>query len=157
MIGAGITLNGVPRHFEVAPQVVLADVLRDHCGLTGCKVACDQAVCGACTVLADGRPIAACATFMFALDGACITTIEGLAKGSALHPVQEAFLACDALQCGFCTPGMVLSTVALLERHPDPSEQTIRAWLGGNLCRCTGYSPIVAAVREAALRSRLAG
>jgi aerobic-type carbon monoxide dehydrogenase small subunit (CoxS/CutS family) len=155
MITVSVTLNGVPRQFQVSPRDVLADVLREHCGLTGCKVGCDQGICGACTVLADGRPVAACATFMFKVDGAQITTVEGLGSGDTLHRVQAAFLACGAFQCGFCTSGMVLSAVALLAEHPDPDEQTIRAWLGGNLCRCTGYGPIVAAVREAAAHDAL--
>jgi aerobic carbon-monoxide dehydrogenase small subunit len=151
-IGVSVTLNGLPRQFQVASNDVLADVLRERCGLTGCKVACDQGVCGACTVLVNGRPVAACATFMFAVDGAEITTIEGLATGDALHPVQEAFVTCGAFQCGFCTPGMILSIVALLGEEPDPDEHTIRRWLDGNLCRCTGYGPIVAAVRAASMR-----
>lgn len=152
MITVSVTLNGLPRQFQVASNDVLADVLRERCGLMGCKVGCDQGVCGACTVLVNGRPVAACTTFMFAVDGAEIVTIEGLASGDVLHRVQEAFLACGAFQCGFCTSGMVLSIVALLDQEPNPDEQTIRAWLAGNLCRCTGYGPIVAAVREAALR-----
>ena len=151
-IGVSVTLNGLPRQFQVAPNDVLADVLRERCGLTGCKVACDQGVCGACTVLVNGRPVAACATFMFAVDGAEITTIEGLAPGDGLHPVQEAFVTCGAFQCGFCTPGMILSIIALLGEEPDPDEQTIRRWLAGNLCRCTGYGTIVAAVRAASMR-----
>jgi aerobic-type carbon monoxide dehydrogenase small subunit (CoxS/CutS family) len=153
MITVSVTLNGRPRPFAVSPSDVLADVLREACGLTGCKVGCDQGVCGACTVLMNGKPVAACTTFMFTVDGQAITTIEGLAADGRLHPVQQAFLACGAFQCGFCTPGLILSVVALLAEHPDPDEETIRAWLGGNLCRCTGYNPIVAAVREAALRS----
>ena len=153
MIAVSVTLNGAPRRFEVSPGDVLADVLRETCGLTGCKVGCDQGVCGACTVLVNGKPVAACATFMFAVDGKTITTIEGLASDETLHPVQEAFLACGAFQCGFCTPGMIMSVVALLAEHPDPAEETIRAWLGSNLCRCTGYNPIIAAVREAARRA----
>jgi carbon-monoxide dehydrogenase small subunit len=153
MTPVSITLNGVPRQFDVAPRDVLADVLREHCGLTGCKVGCDQGVCGACTVLADGRPVAACATFVFAVDGAQIRTIEGIAQDGVLHRVQQAFLAQAAFQCGFCTSGMIVSIIALLAEHPDPDELTIRAWLGGNLCRCTGYGSIVAAVREAVARA----
>jgi carbon-monoxide dehydrogenase small subunit len=103
-------------------------------------------------VLVNGRPVAACATFMFAVDGSEITTIEGLAPGDGLHRVQEAFVTCGAFQCGFCTPGMILSIVALLGEEPDPDEQTIRRWLAGNLCRCTGYGTIVAAVRAASMR-----
>jgi aerobic-type carbon monoxide dehydrogenase small subunit (CoxS/CutS family) len=150
MITVSVTLNGAPRHFTVAPNTVLADVLREQCGLTGCKVGCDQGVCGACTVLVNGRPVAACATFMFTVEGAAITTVEGLASGDLLHRVQAAFLACGAFQCGFCTSGMIMSVVGVLAEHPDPDEATIRGWLAGNLCRCTGYAPIVAAVREAA-------
>jgi aerobic carbon-monoxide dehydrogenase small subunit len=152
MITVSVTLNGQPRQFAISPSDVLADVLREACGLTGCKVGCDQGVCGACTVLVNGKPVAACTTFMFTVDGQAITTIEGLALDDGLHPVQHAFLACSAFQCGFCTPGMILSAVALLAEHPDPDDSTIRAWLGGNLCRCTGYNPIVAAVRAAARR-----
>jgi carbon-monoxide dehydrogenase small subunit len=151
-ISVCVTLNGVARQFQVAPNDVLADVLRERCGLTGCKVGCDQGVCGACTVLVNGRPVAACATFMFAVDGADITTIEGLAPGSSLHRVQEAFVTCGAFQCGFCTPGMILSIVALLDEEPHPDEHTIRRWLDGNLCRCTAYRPIVEAVHTASMR-----
>ena len=153
MITVLVTLNGLPRQFAVSSSDVLADVLRETCGLTGCKVGCDQGVCGACTVLVNGKPVAACATFMFAVDGKEITTIEGLAPDDGLHHVQQAFLSCGAFQCGFCTAGMIMSVVALLMEDPDPDEETIRTWLGGNLCRCTGYNPIVAAVREAARRA----
>ena len=123
MITISVTLNGLPRQFTVSSGDVLADVLRDVCGLTGVKVGCDQGVCGACTVLVDGKPVAACATFMFAVDGKAITTIEGLASDDALHRVQEAFLACGAFQCGFCTPGVIMSAVALLAEHPDPDDE----------------------------------
>jgi carbon-monoxide dehydrogenase small subunit len=153
MIKVSITLNGRLQQFQIEPNEVLADVLRERCGLTGCKVGCDQSVCGACTVLVDGEPVAACATFMFAIDGTEITTIEGLATDETLHPVQQAFLSCGAFQCGFCTSGMILSVVALLRENKDPDEPTIRRWLAGNLCRCTGYGPIVEAVREAAQAS----
>jgi carbon-monoxide dehydrogenase small subunit len=147
-----VTLNGLPRQFSVAENDIMADVLRERCGLTGCKVGCDQGVCGACTVLVNGQPVAACATLMFAVDGAEIVTIEGLVSGGSLHPVQQAFLDCGAFQCGFCTSGMILSVVALLAYNASPDEQTIRQWLAGNLCRCTGYAPIVAAVRAASVR-----
>jgi aerobic-type carbon monoxide dehydrogenase small subunit (CoxS/CutS family) len=153
MITVSITVNGRRQQFQVEPNEVLADVLRERCGLTGCKVGCDQNVCGACTVLVDGEPVAACATFMFAVDGTEITTIEGLATDDALHPVQQAFLSCGAFQCGFCTSGMILSIVALLRENGDPDEPTIRRWLAGNLCRCTGYGPIIEAVREVAQAS----
>jgi aerobic carbon-monoxide dehydrogenase small subunit len=153
MINISIAVNGRRQQFQVEPNEVVADVLRERCGLTGCKVGCDQSVCGACTVLVDGEPVAACATFMFAVDGTEITTIEGLAADDALHPVQQAFLSCGAFQCGFCTSGMILSIVALLRKNKDPDEPTIRRWLAGNLCRCTGYGPIIEAVREAAQAS----
>ncbi len=144
-----VTVNGVSHGLEVAPNQVVADLLRDDLRLTGCKIGCDQAVCGACTVLVDGLPTAACATFAFELDGRTVTTIEGLAD-STLHPVQRAFLDHTAFQCGFCTPGMILSVTALLARHPDPDETTIRRWLNANICRCTGYQMIVEAVLAAA-------
>jgi carbon-monoxide dehydrogenase small subunit len=153
-INVSVILNGRSRQFQVSPNAVLADVLREGCGLTGCKVACDQGVCGACTVLVNGAPVAACATFMFAVDGAEIVTIEGLARDDALDRVQQAFVSCRAFQCGFCTPGMILSVVALLNDTPYPDEPTIDRWLCGNLCRCTGYKPIAAAVREAAGQQR---
>ena len=111
-----LTVNGTRRRFAVAPNLVLADLLRDTCRLAGCKIGCDQAACGACTVLVDGSPVAACATFVFAVDGSTITTIEGLGTHEALHPVQEAFLDARAFQCGFCTSGMILSVTALLGR-----------------------------------------
>lgn len=144
-----LTINGVPRHCEAASSAVLADVLRDAFGLQGCKVACDQGVCGACTVLVDGRPVAACSTFAFAADGCSITTVEGLALNGVLHAVQTSFIENSAFQCGFCTSGMILSIVALLRAHPAPDDETIRDWLGSNVCRCTGYGSIVEAVRRA--------
>jgi carbon-monoxide dehydrogenase small subunit len=150
-----ITVNGTRRRLSVAPNQVLADLLREELQLTGCKIGCDQAVCGACTVLVDGLPMTACTTFAFELDGKALTTIEGLSDG-ALHPVQQAFLEHTAFQCGFCTPGMILSVAALLARHPDPDEATIRQWLNANICRCTGYQMIIDAVRAAAGRSAAA-
>ena len=142
-----LKLNGRLKTAEVADHAVMADWLRDECGLTGCKVGCDQSVCGACTVLLDGVPVAACSTFMFVAAGRAVTTIEGLPNDQNLHRVQQAFLDCGGFQCGFCTPGMILSVVALLERIPAPDEDDITAWLGGNLCRCTGYRQILDAVR----------
>jgi aerobic carbon-monoxide dehydrogenase small subunit len=150
------SLNGKTQRLAVAPNVVLADLLRERFALTGCKVGCDQAVCGACTILVDGRPVAACATFAFMVDGCAVTTIEGLATSGALHPVQAAFLATGAFQCGFCTPGMILSIVALLAHDPNPDDETIRDWLGGNLCRCTGYAQIAAAIRQAVAAPKVA-
>ncbi len=143
------TINGVSRSLTVAPNLVVADLLREQLAFTGCKIGCDQAVCGSCTVLIDDMPTAACATFAFELDGKSVTTIEGLSADGS-HPVQEAFLWNSAFQCGFCTPGMILSVVALLKLHPNPTEPTIREWLNANICRCTGYQGIVNAVRQVA-------
>ena len=144
-----LTVNGVVRECEVASSTVLADVLRETLGLQGCKIACDQSVCGACTVLVDGHPVAACSSFAFASDGCAITTVEGLHQNGVMHAVQTSFLEHSAFQCGFCTSGMILSIVALLRTHPEPDDDTIRDWLGGNVCRCTGYGAIVEAVRRA--------
>jgi carbon-monoxide dehydrogenase small subunit len=154
-IDIAVTINGKPHRLSVAPNRVLADLLREDLQLTGCKIGCDQAVCGACTVLVDDRPATACTTFAFELDGKSVLTIEGLGNG-ALHPVQRAFLDNTAFQCGFCTPGMILSVTALLARHPDPDEVTIRLWLNANICRCTGYQMIVDAVRDAARSAAVA-
>jgi carbon-monoxide dehydrogenase small subunit len=145
-----LCLNGVRQSCVVAANVMLVDLLRDGLGLTGCKVGCDQAVCGACTVLIDGSPVAACTRLAVAADGAEITTIEGVSDAGRLGVVQRAFLQAGALQCGFCASGMILSTVALLARDPTPDDAVIRDWLGGNICRCTGYRQIVDAVRAAA-------
>jgi carbon-monoxide dehydrogenase small subunit len=144
-----LTVNGVVRECEVASSTVLADVLRETLGLQGCKIACDQSVCGACTVLVDGHPVAACSSFAFASDGCAITTVEGLQQNGVMHAVQTSFLENSAFQCGFCTSGMILSIVALLRTHPEPDDDTIRDWLSGNVCRCTGYGLIVEAVRRA--------
>jgi carbon-monoxide dehydrogenase small subunit len=148
-INLSLTINDAPRTCDVAPNAVLADVLRDTFGLQGCKIACDQAVCGACTVLLDDQPVAACATFAFAADGRSVSTVEGLPQSGVLHAVQAAFLGNAAFQCGFCTSGMIMSVVALLKANPSPDDDTIREWLGGNVCRCTGYSRILDAVRQA--------
>ena len=144
-----VTINDRVHRLTVPPRQVLADVLREDLQLLGCKIGCDQAVCGACTVLVDGMPVTACTTFAFELDGRAVTTIEGLAAGGILDPVQRAFLEHNAFQCGFCTPGMILSVKALLTRHPEPDESLIRQWLNANICRCTGYQMIVEAVRTA--------
>ena len=149
-IDISLTVNGRAHRLSVAPRRVLADVLREELYLTGCKIGCDQAVCGACTVLVDDIPITACTTFAFELDGKALTTIEGVAEGETLHPIQRAFLEYGAFQCGFCTPGMVLSVKALLARHPDPDEALLRSWLSANICRCTGYQMIIEAVQAAA-------
>jgi aerobic carbon-monoxide dehydrogenase small subunit len=145
-------VNGRGFDRVVPANRVLADVLRDDLALTGTKIGCDQGVCGACTVLADGRPIAACATFAWQVDGARIATIEGLGKDGALDPVQAAFKERSAFQCGYCTPGLILSVKALLARQPKPDRATIQDWLGANICRCTGYLMLIEAVEDAARR-----
>jgi carbon-monoxide dehydrogenase small subunit len=142
--GADIELDGVE------PRARLADVLRDRLNLTGAHLSCEQGICGACTVLIDGRPAKSCVVFAFQARGTEVTTIEGLSNGSQLHPMQQAFREHFGLQCGFCTPGMILSACALLARDPDPSEEAVREGISGNLCRCTGYEPIVDAVLDVA-------
>ena len=155
-IEIAVTINGRAHRLNVAPRRVLADVLREDLQLLGCKIGCDQAVCGACTVLVDEMPVTACTTFAFEVDRKTVITIEGLAEGGGLDPVQRAFLEHGAFQCGFCTPGMILSVKALLARHPEPDEALIRQWLSANISRCTGYQMIVEAVRAAAKeRARL--
>jgi aerobic carbon-monoxide dehydrogenase small subunit len=146
-----LTVNGETHAIAVAPNDMLIDVLRDRLGLKGAKIGCDRGVCGACTVLVDGNPTAACATFAWRADGADIVTIEGLAgEAGALDPVQQAFSDTGALQCGYCTPGMILLAKALLARNPHPDRTEIADWLGANICRCTGYKMIIDAVETAA-------
>jgi aerobic carbon-monoxide dehydrogenase small subunit len=146
----GITVNGARREAEVEPRQLLVYFLREGLGLTGTTVGCDTSSCGACTVLIDGESVKSCTVLAVQADGSEVTTIEGLADNGAFHPVQAAFHEHHGLQCGYCTPGMVLATVSLLEKTPDPSEEEIRHALEGNLCRCTGYQNIVKAVRAAA-------
>ena len=146
----GITVNGVRREAEVEPRELLVYFLREQLGLTGTTVGCDTSSCGACTVLLDGESVKSCTVLAVQADGSEVTTIEGLASNGALHPVQEAFHAHHALQCGYCTPGMVMAAVSLLAEQPNPSEEEIRHALEGNLCRCTGYVNIVKAVQAAA-------
>ena len=150
LIDITLTVNECNHRLSVSARRILADLLREDLQLTGCKIGCDQAVCGACTVLVEGMPVTACTSFAFEFDGKPVTTIEGLAAGGAFDPVQQAFLEHGAFQCGFCTPGMILSVKALLARHPDPDEPLIRQWLNANICRCTGYQMIIDAVRVAA-------
>ena len=146
---AGV-INGSERVLEIEPSTLLLDLLRDL-GLTGAKPSCEMEVCGACTVQLDGRPVSACTTLAVELDGRIVQTIEGVAQSAdALHPVQQAFLKESAFQCGFCTPGMIMSAKALLEANPAPSRDEVVHWLEGSICRCTGYEPIVDAVLEAA-------
>jgi aerobic carbon-monoxide dehydrogenase small subunit len=144
-------LNGGEVTVEVSPRTSLVDALRDQLRLTGTHVGCEHGVCGACTVLLDGQPVRGCLLFAVQVEGAGVTTIEGLrGAGGGLHPVQEAFAACHALQCGFCTPGMVLTVAAFLDEHPDPTDADVREAIAGNLCMCTGYQNIVRAARQAA-------
>ena len=145
-----ITVNGVRREADLEPRTLLVDFIRDQVGLTGTKIACDTSQCGACTVHLDGKAVKSCTVLAVQADGGEVTTIEGLASNGALHAVQEAFHEKHGLQCGFCTPGMIMATVDLLAESPSPSDEEIRHALEGNLCRCTGYENIVRAVHEAA-------
>ena len=145
-----LTVNGETRELALEPNVTLAEVLRDHLGLTGTKEACGTGECGTCTVLMDGRPILSCLTLAIDCQTKPILTIEGLSAGEKLTPVQQAFHDCGAIQCGFCTPGMVLSVTALLESNARPSISEVRKALEGHLCRCTGYNKIIEAVYSAA-------
>jgi aerobic carbon-monoxide dehydrogenase small subunit len=145
-----LSVNGVEHHLDVEPRRLLADALREDLHLTGTHLGCEQGACGACTVLLDGRPVRSCLLFAVQMDGREITTIEGLAAPGELHPVQRAFSEHHGLQCGFCTPGMVLAAVDLLRRHPTPSAVEVRRELSGNLCRCTGYVKVIDAVLAAA-------
>ena len=150
MATVSIRVNGKKISKEVADNTVLADFLRDGLALTGTHVGCDTSQCGACVVHLNGNSVKSCTTLAADCDGSKITTIEGLANNGKLHPMQEAFKKHHGLQCGFCTPGMVMSAVDLLQKNKNPSEQEIRDWLEGNICRCTGYQGIVAAVKDAA-------
>ncbi|PYO00271.1 MAG: (2Fe-2S)-binding protein [Candidatus Rokuibacteriota bacterium] len=154
MNGRTVRLSVNRRSYErtVEPRTTLADFLRDDLDLTGTHVGCEHGVCGACTVLLDDQPVRSCLLFAVQLDGASITTVEGLADGERLHPIQEAFREHHGLQCGFCTPGLLLTAKALLQEHPAPSDGEIREAIAGNLCRCTGYHFIVAAIRAAGER-----
>ena len=149
-----VTVNGERRSAEVEPRMLLVHFLRETLGLRGTHIGCDTSSCGACTVLMDGVPIKSCTALAVQADGREITTVEGLESAEGLHPIQTAFHEEHGLQCGFCTPGMMLSSIALLRENPDPSEEEIRWALSGNVCRCTGYQNIVKAVRAAAEASR---
>ena len=149
-----VTVNGRTYKNEVEPRTLLVHYLRDQLNLTGTHVGCDTSQCGACTVLMNGISVKSCTVLAVQADGAEITTIEGLAKGSQLHPIQEGFWEKHGLQCGFCTPGMIMSAYDLLQNNPNPSEEEIRHGLEGNLCRCTGYHNIVKAVQYAAAKMR---
>jgi carbon-monoxide dehydrogenase small subunit len=152
-----LRVNGEEHRLEVEPRRLLADVLRDDLGLTGTHLGCEQGACGACTVLLDGSAVRSCLLFAVQAEGAEVTTVEALASGGALHPLQEAYRDHHALQCGFCTPGMLLAAVDLVARNPSPAADEVREELSGNLCRCTGYQRIVEAVLDAAARMRGGG
>jgi carbon-monoxide dehydrogenase small subunit len=149
-VRVSITVNGVRQESEIEPRLLLVHYLRDHLGLTGTHIGCDTTNCGACTVHLDGDAVKSCTVLAAQADGAEITTIEGLAKDGQLHPVQQAFWDNHGLQCGYCTPGMIMAAADLLRRNPNPSEEEVRHGLEGNLCRCTGYHNIVKAVLDAA-------
>lgn len=145
-----VNVNGIRHELEVEPIMRLIDLLRDELGLMGTKEACGKGECGACTVIMDGKTVNSCLVLAWQADGKEITTIEGVGTAEQLHPIQEAFIKNGAVQCGYCTPGMVLSAKALLDEKPNPTEEEIRRGISGNLCRCTGYQKIVAAVQDAA-------
>ena len=149
-----VTVNGAAREADVESRLLLVHLLREVFGMTGTHVGCDTSHCGACTVHLDGNPVKSCTVLAVQADGASITTVEGLEQGGKLHPVQEGFTEKHGLQCGYCTPGMMMTSVALLERNKNPSEQEIREAIAGNLCRCTGYVNIVKAVQYAAEKMR---
>ncbi|NCM96348.1 MAG: (2Fe-2S)-binding protein [Rhodobacterales bacterium] len=155
-IHVATTVNGDAVEFICAPEESLLDVLRNRLGLTGAKEGCGSGDCGACSITLDGRLVCSCLVLAAEAEGAEIGTIEGLASGDALHPLQQAFIDHAALQCGICTPGILVAAKALLERNPDPTDTEIRYWLAGNLCRCTGYDKIIRAVQDAAKKMRAA-
>ena len=146
------TINGRSTTHQVPPRMILAEFLRDQLGLTGTKVSCELQVCGSCTVLVDGKPISSCTYLAADIDQRDVATIEGVATSESLHPIQQAFVDNNALQCGFCTPGFVMATLALLAENPNPDADEVAHYLEGNICRCTGYQPIIRAVIDAAGR-----
>ena len=149
-----LTINGREAEFEVDTHTLLVNLLREQLKLHGTHVGCDTSQCGCCTVLLDGQSARSCAVLAVQADGAQITTVEGLAQGGVLHPIQEAFSRCHGLQCGFCTPGMLMRAYRFLQENPDPSDEEVRMGMSGNLCRCTGYQNIVKAVQYAARKMR---
>ena len=149
-----LQVNGVRHEIEVEPRRTLADAIRDDCGLTGTHLGCEHGVCGACTVLVDGRPVRSCLMFAVQVEGAAIRTVEGLADGDELHPLQKAFWQHHGLQCGFCTPGFLMLAAGVLEANPEIDDEGLRDALASNLCRCTGYQNIITAVRAAAAEMR---
>ena len=148
-----LQVNGVRCEAQVEPRTLLVELIRDHLGLTGTKIGCDTSQCGACTIHLDGKAVKSCTVLAVQADGSTVTTIEGLARNGALHPLQEAFWAKHGLQCGFCTPGMIMTAADLLASGGNPTDDEIRHALEGNLCRCTGYENIVRAIREAATQT----
>jgi len=148
-----INVNGVDYPNEVEPRMLLVHYLRDVLGLTGTHVGCETSICGACTILMDGQAVKSCTMFAVQADGSNVTTIEGLAANGNLHPMQEGFWECHGLQCGYCTPGMIMTSTQIIDRNPNPSREEIRHGLDGNLCRCTGYQHIVEAVEYAAKKA----
>ena len=157
LIPISFTLNGRLQEIEVQPHELLLDVVRERLGLTGAKRSCDVEVCGACTLLVDGRPVSACTTLAFEVRGRSVLTIEGLAENGKLHPLQQAFIEHGGFQCGFCTPGMILAAKALLDENPDPSEAELKHFMHGNICRCTGYKKIIESIMAAARTMRSGG
>jgi len=153
-IHVSATINGEDAEFLCEPQQTMLDVLRDELGLTGSKEGCGSGDCGACSIIVDGTLVCSCLMFGAEADGKDITTIEGMATGEKLHPLQQKFLEHAALQCGFCTPGVLVASKALLDKNPNPTEEEARYWLAGNLCRCTGYDKIIEAVMDAAAEMR---
>ncbi len=152
-----VEVNGRSYRREVEPRLLLVDFVRQELGLTGTHVGCESSYCGACTVLLDGVSVKSCTMFAVQADGGRLETVEGLADGERLHPLQQAFSDCHGLQCGYCTPGLLMSARYLLSRNPDPDEEEIRKAIAGNLCRCTGYQNVIAAVRQAAATMRKEG
>lgn len=150
MLPLTVTVNNITYTINIESQLTLVDVLRDKLGLLGTKKSCGEGECGACTVLLDGKPVASCLVLAMDANNRHITTIEGLAEGEKLHPLQEAFVRYGGIQCGFCTPGMIMSAKALLDDNPEPTARQVREGISGNLCRCTGYQQIVDSVMEAA-------
>ena len=148
------TLNCRAQELEVEPHELLLDVVRERLGLTGAKRSCDVQVCGACTLLVDGRPVSACTTLAFEVRGRSVLTIEGLAENGKLHPLQQAFIDHGGFQCGFCTPGMILAAKALLDENPQPTEAELKHFMHGNICRCTGYKKIIESILAAAKQMR---
>ena len=157
MTRINVTVDATNYADDVEPRLLLAHYLREVCGLKATNIGCDTTSCGACTVIVDGLSVKSCTMLAVQADGHAVTTIEGIADGDTLHPMQQAFHECHALQCGYCTPGMIMQSIDLVNQNPDPSEQEVRDGLEGNLCRCTGYQNIVKAVRQAAKATSGAG